>query len=271
MTDQQATTVPTYGDRLKTVRRFFAGYAASDGYDGRKLSKGQKSAITKKFNQLQAFEEKAFQQPGTKWVRVKARRADQIEAARSLGPGTGVGYPKGLRGWAVVAVPGEAASVSVNRRGVPEVMLVGGIRLVFERYDPIDMAADPLAVARDMQRLHPNANGYAVRAGEYGWAGRNVPLAWGPEFIEGAMVKLMYRYGADIPDITDRRARGADLDPENPSSNFYGNWVTGMVAFYMPEPGPDAFLAYVDAVKGMKEARKRRRRSKREKLKGRQG
>jgi len=266
--DSQATTVPTYGERLAILRKFYDGWRAGDGYDGRRLSPQQKAAITRKYNAHRTFEEKVFTSPGVRWVPTRVRTDAAVAAVRSLGPGDEVGYPKGLRRWVVVAVPGEAQRVGVTRSGKPEVWVAGGTRLVFERFDPVDMATDPIGVAREMTRLHPKANGYAVRVGEYGWAGRNVPLAFGPEFIEGAVAKMLYRYGADVEGESGRRAA---LYNESPSEHDYRDFVTGMVAFYLPQPGPEVFAEYVSLVKEVRKARRARRRSRREAMKGRQG
>lgn len=274
--------MPTYGDQLAVLRRFYDGYKAADGYDARRLTPQRKAAITRKIRAHEKFEAAVkAEQYGAKWVPVRTKKPDAILAVRELGPGAKVGYPKGLRGYALVSVPGDIASVTVTRAGKAQTTDINGVRMVFEYFDPLEMAADPHRVAVEMKRLHPNATRIAVRAGEYGWAKRDTNWAESdPGMIAATISFLLYRYGADnLKEKGVKRAdkdygKDRDLDPENAESNYYANWVTGMVAIYMPKiVDPGAWKEWVIQTTDAKrrEKSKNKKRSQRERLKGRKG
>lgn len=281
MTHKDASNVPTYGESLVVLRRFYAGYRAADGYDARRLTPQKKAAITRKIRAHEKFEAAAkAEQFGAKWVPVRSKKPDAILAVRELGPGAKVGYPKGLKGWALVSVPGDIASVSVTRQGKAQTTDINGVRMVFEYFDPKEMAADPRRVALVMKRLHPKATRIAVRAGEYGWAKRDTSWAESdPDMIAATISFLLYRYGADTKTVKVPRAdrdknKDRDLDPVNPDSNYYENWVTGMVAIYMPKVvDPADWKAWVIETTDAKrrEKSKNKKRSQRERMKGRSG
>lgn len=265
MTDQNANNVPTWGDKLATLRRYYDGFKPGDGYDARKLTPARKAAITRKLKAHEAFERQVMSEPGVQWLPTRAKKKESVEKLRAMGPGAAVGYPKGFRGWVAVQSPGGAEGITLTRSGAVQVLGPQGVRMVFERYDPKDMARDPMAVARDMARRHPKADGVAVRAGEYGWAKRDVNLAFEPHpgMIEAMLSRVLYRYGANIPDEDGPRADEdwgkedkVDLRPRAKGSNYYKNWVTGLVAFYFPPASENTITDFAKYVASVEEQRR---------------
>lgn len=265
MTDKNANGVPTWGDKLATLRRFYDGYRVADGYDGRNLTPARKAAITRKFNEHARFEREVMSEPGVQWLPTRAKKKESVEKLREMGPGAAVGYPKGFRGWVAVQSPGGAEGISLTRSGAVQVLGPHGVRMVFERYDPADMVRDPMGVARDMARRHPKADGVAVRAGDYGWAKRDVNLAFEPHpgMIEAMLSRVLYRYGANMPDEDGPRAdreRGkigkVDLRPRAKGSNYYKHWVTGLVAFYFPKGSQETISGFANYVASVEEQRR---------------
>ncbi len=295
MAKPQATSVPTTAEKIAVLREFVTGFTAKDGYSlqrGVTLSPQRKGAITRKFNEVQAFRAKMHAEAGVRVIHTKVRSAASVAKVRELGPGAAVGYPKGFKpGLVYVQAPGEVTQVSVTKTGRAQVVGAKGVRMVFEPIDPAFMAKHPERVEALMRKAHPNANGFAIRAGQYGWTKRDVNLASHPDMISAMIARTLYRYGADVKGeekFTRWRAdkdfgKDRDLTPKNPDSNFYKNWVTGMVVFYFPPATKETFSEFAIYVAETTDKRNKakadvaraadrnRKRSKREKLKGRKG
>ncbi len=277
MAKEQATNVPASPkpeSKLTTVRRYFAGYDTAAGYDGRRLSKGQKSAITRKYNELVRFQSQYMTHPGDQWVRVRTTRPEAIANLEKLGP-QGVQYPKGLKAYRVVSLPANVSGVAVDRKGRimqivgpregdPRSAKFSGIKVYFEDFDPVLMATRPDEMVLEMMRRHPNATAYGVRTGKYGWAfepmfsvatrarnvgdvGKEYGLEATREQLMEAVTRLAYRYGAPIEvlendeplpradeDRTEWDGKPYEIRPNKPRTHHYEQWLMGMVAIYTP-------------------------------------
>lgn len=238
MATEQATIVPAVPkpeSKLATVRRYFAGYDAKSGYDGRRLTRGQKSAISRKYNELVRFQSQYMTHPGDQWVRVRTTRPEAVANLEKLGP-QGAVYPKGLKPYRVVSLPPNVSGVAVDRKGRimqivgpregdPRSAKFAGIKVYFQDFDPVLMATRPDDMVLAMTKMFPGATAYGVRSGRYGWVfepmfsiatrARNVEVmgqAEGMEITRGqlmeAVTRLSYRYGAPI-EVLD-----SDGDPE---------------------------------------------------------
>lgn len=282
MADKQASNVPTtprdplatWGGRLAMVRQYFDGYKAKDGYDARRLTKGQKSAITRRVNQVTALQREIATEPGVRLVATRTRNKRALTQLAALEP-VGVTYPKGFKARAVRLLP-TVQRITIDRRGnivqhLGETDGVEGIRVVLEPVDPKRLVTDTENVVREVIARHPDACGFTLRTGQAGWVrsagdasvSRNRLLdifedrEEQDEILRGQLtdliLKMAHRYGANVPDLDDEpraddEIRDLDVRARSNKSHYWKNWMTGVAVFYMPECRDyDEFFAFKHA------------------------
>lgn len=275
---------PDYGRMLRELRDLQVGWHASDGYDARRLTPGRKAAISRAWKEQRAFLQ-TWQLPNhLRVVKVAARSPEKIAEVFGALPVPLDAYPSRWNARLVLAPAApNVTAVKLDRRGgvvqvTPaikvvspsgKVMRVPSPRSINIDIDPMVMARDPWAVAAMVLQAHPHATGFSVRAGETGWvnnqSGRvydahyfynreDEPLEMRIEELGAVIAMLLHRYGADIGEGYENIPRmdkvhkkaGIDLAETDPRSNYFANWVTGMVAHYIPRPTQDLYDAFIE-------------------------
>lgn len=298
---------PDYGRMLRELRDLQVGWRASDGYDARRLTPARKAAVTRAWKAQRAFL-LTWQLPHhLRVVKVAARSPEKIAEVFGALPVPMDAYPSRWNARLVLApAPPQATAVSLDRYGgivyhVPkiEVELPSGNILTVEAprqvkidIDPVEMATDPWAIAARVLKEHPHATGFSVRSGDNGWvnnqSGRihdahyfynneSEPLDMRIQELGAVIAMLLHRYGADIGEGYENIERmdekyrqiGIDLNEDNPAGNYFANWVTGIMAHYIPRPTIQLYNAFLEYSREVsREKRGHRDRANRRRKKG---
>lgn len=195
-----------YKDRVKELRRYFDGFAASDGFDLRDFDEwtgAQKAKVTRYWEVMGI-------QVARPHVVKRYKRPDHIRAAAEFAQ-----QDRQLPGQRAVLIPADDkktlkvkfrkdGTIQVKRRGV----IVG--KLFFNKKA---FLADPISELRRVLEQSP-AQLFKFMNGPHESRG-----VFNREELEQRFAQIIAEYGGDMYDSSDRR------------SHHWKNWLTGLIPY----------------------------------------